>query len=144
MAIFDFRQKNSTVILSMLGVKFQKNKNISFLVCNKGIFFRKVEIQLHSSFKVSIFYIKKKRLEDVLHLLKMQSNLPILQIMTRIGIDSSLLFLVQKRVLLFCCWYYIHLYNISFHVALLITSQYLFVFDCNLLHNFLAKCCFNC
>ena len=27
------------------------NKNITFLVCNKGIFFRKVEKQLHSSFK---------------------------------------------------------------------------------------------
>ena len=35
----------------MLGVKFQKNKNIMFLVCNKGTFFKKVEKQLHSSFK---------------------------------------------------------------------------------------------
>ena len=51
MTIFDFWQKNLTVILSMLGVKFQEKKNATFLVCNKGIFFRKVEIQLHSSFK---------------------------------------------------------------------------------------------
>ena len=40
MTILDFRQKKTTVILSMLGVKFQQNKNIMFLVCNKGIFSR--------------------------------------------------------------------------------------------------------
>ena len=53
MAIFDFRQKNSTVILSMLGVKFQKNKNITFLVCNKGISSREERLLVDSPFKVS-------------------------------------------------------------------------------------------
>ena len=50
MAIFYFRQKNSTVILSMSGVKAKKETKITFLVYNKGIFFRKVDKQLHSSF----------------------------------------------------------------------------------------------
>ena len=52
-AFFDFWQKKSTVILTMLGVEFEKNKNITFLIYNKGIFFGKVDKQLHSSFKVS-------------------------------------------------------------------------------------------
>ena len=57
MAIFDFRQKNSTVILSMLGVKFQKNKNITFLVCNKGIFSREERLFVDSPFKTYQIYM---------------------------------------------------------------------------------------
>jgi len=39
------------IYLSMLGVKFQKNKNITFLVCNKGIFSQEERLFLDSPFK---------------------------------------------------------------------------------------------
>ena len=49
-AFFDFWQKKSTVILNMLGVEFEKNKNVTFLIYNEGTFFSKKDFQLHSSF----------------------------------------------------------------------------------------------
>ena len=38
----------------MLGVEFEKIKNVTFLIYNKGTFFSKKDLQLHSSFKKSI------------------------------------------------------------------------------------------
>ena len=48
----DFWQNYSTVILNMLGVKFEKIKNVTFLIYNEGTFFSKKDLQLHSSFKM--------------------------------------------------------------------------------------------
>ena len=36
----------------MLGVEFEKNKNVTFLIYNEGSFFSKKDLELHSSFKV--------------------------------------------------------------------------------------------
>ena len=46
-----FGKKNSTVFLNMLGVEFEKIKNVTFLIYNEGTFFSKKDFQLHSSFK---------------------------------------------------------------------------------------------
>ena len=35
----------------MLGVEFEKIKNVTFLIYNEGTFFSKKDFQLHSSFK---------------------------------------------------------------------------------------------
>ena len=35
----------------MLGVEFEKNRNVTFLIYNEGTFFSKKDLQLHSSFK---------------------------------------------------------------------------------------------
>ena len=35
----------------MLGVEFEKIKNVTFLIYNEGTFFNKKDFQLHSSFK---------------------------------------------------------------------------------------------
>ena len=35
----------------MLGVEFEKIKNVTFLIYNEGTFFSKKDLQLHSSFK---------------------------------------------------------------------------------------------
>ena len=49
--LFRFLEKNSTVILNMLGVEFAKIKNVTSLIYNEGTFFGKKDLQLHSSFK---------------------------------------------------------------------------------------------
>ena len=48
---YDFWQKNSTVILNILEVEFEKIKTVTFLIYNEGTFFSKKDFQLHSSFK---------------------------------------------------------------------------------------------
>ena len=55
MTILDFWQKKSTVILSMLGVKFKKIIKKTFIVYKKDVFFRKVDKKLYSSFKALYF-----------------------------------------------------------------------------------------
>ena len=38
----------------MLGVEFEKNKNVTFLIYNEGTFFSKKDFQLHSSFNMAL------------------------------------------------------------------------------------------
>ena len=38
----------------MLGVEFEKIKNVTFLIYNEGTFFSKKDLQLHSSFKLEL------------------------------------------------------------------------------------------
>ena len=38
----------------MLGVEFEKIKNVTFLIYNEGTFFSKKDFQLHSSFKGTV------------------------------------------------------------------------------------------
>ena len=38
----------------MLGVEFEKIKNVTFLIYNEGTFFSKKDLQLHSSFNTSV------------------------------------------------------------------------------------------
>ena len=46
----------------MLGVEFEKIKNVTFLIYNEGTFFSKKDLQLHSSFKAT--FLKELSFEN--------------------------------------------------------------------------------
>ena len=46
----------------MLGVKFQKNENIMFLVCNKGIFSREERLLVDSPFNIDTYLRIRKQI----------------------------------------------------------------------------------